>query len=296
MRANRLGPSGATLPTVIIPVHNAAEELDRCLFSLAAAVPADTEVIVIDDASQDEAISRVLAHWRQRAGKRWRFVVQEKNRGFVATANRGIEMTAADVVLLNSDTEASAGLLEGMSRCLASDPAIATATPWTNNGEIVSIPRFCEANPPPADREAVARVIARSGRACYPELPTAVGFCMAIARRALDRLGLFDEDSFGIGYGEENDFSMRAREAGMRNVLCDDVYVVHLGGRSFGPLGFKPDEASMQRLLALHPSYLEQVQAFIRSDPLAPRRVELLKALDDAGNPQRPREAGLTMG
>ena len=114
---------------------------------------------------------------------------------------------------------------------------------------------------------------------------------MAISRPALNQLGLFDVATFGLGYGEENDFSMRARAAGMRNVLCDDVYVVHLGGRSFRPLGLKPDEGAMRSLLALHPSYLEQVQEFIKSDPLAYRRRELLDALADAGNPQRPREA-----
>ena len=105
---------------------------------------------------------------------------------------------------------------------------------------------------------------------------------MAISRAAIDRIGLFDAEVFGRGYGEENDFSMRAVEAGMRNVLCDDVYVVHLGGRSFGPLGLRPGEESMQRLLSLHPGYLEQVRAFIASDPLAPRRQQLLDALNRA--------------
>jgi hypothetical protein len=106
---------------------------------------------------------------------------------------------------------------------------------------------------------------------------------MAIARRAIDRIGLFDEALFGRGYGEENDFSMRAREAGLRNVLCDDVYVAHIGGRSFGPLGLKPDAGSMQRLLSRHPDYLELVQDFIAKDPLAVRRREILDALDRAG-------------
>jgi GT2 family glycosyltransferase len=206
-----------------------------------------------------------------------------ENLGFVRTANRGMQLTRGDVVLLNSDTEVTRGWLHGLGRCLAADTAIATATPWTNNGEIASLPRFCAANPVPADAEAVAAVVAGAGPARYPELPTAVGFCMAVARRAIDRLGLFDETLFGTGYGEENDFSMRARDAGMRNVLCDDVYVVHLGGRSFGPLGVKPGEDSMRRLLSRHPGYLEQVQDFIAADPLAERRRAILEALDRAG-------------
>ena len=270
---------GAGLPSVIIPVHNAPNELDCCLSSVHATVPAGAKIIVIDDASTDAEVANVLSRWQQRAGPSWQFHYQKQNAGFVGTANRGIEMTRGDIILLNSDTEVTAGWLEGLQRCLASDPSIATATPWTNNGEIASIPRFCEANPPPENPAAVARMIALTGTARYPELPTAVGFCMAISRLALDTLGLFDEQTFGLGYGEENDFSMRAQRAGLRNVLCDDVYVVHLGGRSFGPLGLKPDESTMQRLLSRHPAYLEQVQDFIATDPLAPRRAELVQAL-----------------
>jgi len=273
----------ADLPAVVIPAYNAAAELGRCLQTVRSTVPPDTEVLIIDDASPDPAVARVLERWRRDAGPRWRFLANPENRGFVATANRGMRLSSGDVVLLNADTEVTPGWLEGLARCLASDAAIATATPWTNNGEIASIPQFCAANPAPPDRDAVARELVRAGAPAYPELPTAVGFCMAIARRAIDCVGYFDEALFGRGYGEENDFSMRVRAAGMRNVLCDDVYVVHLGGRSFGPLGLKPDAGSMERLLSRHPSYLELVQDFIAGDPLAARRREILEALERAG-------------
>lgn len=277
----------ATLPSVVIPAFNAPQELNRCLESVAASTPAGTEVVVIDDASTDPATREVLADRRRRAHGGWRFLANLRNLGFVATANRGMRETAGDMVLLNADTEVTQGWLEGLARCLASDDAIATATPWTNNGEIASMPRFCEANPPPADRAALEsawkQALAQAGPARYPDIPTAVGFCMAISRRALDRIGLFDEDLFGRGYGEENDLCMRAQAVGMRNVLCDDVYVVHLGGRSFGPLGLKPGEDSMQRLLSRHPDYLSQVQAFIAADPLAPRRQAIVDALERLG-------------
>jgi GT2 family glycosyltransferase len=270
------------LPTVILPVYNAPGELDACLSSLQRTLPAAAELLIIDDASTDFETGRVLRKWQERAGKRWQFLANRENLGFVATVNRGMRMASGDVVLLNSDTEVTAGWLQGLQRCLESDHSIATATPWTNNGEIASLPVFCHNNPVPADREKVARVIAQTGKAGYPEIPTAVGFCMAISRQAIDQLGLFDQQTFGKGYGEENDFSMRALGAGLRNVLCDDVYVVHLGNRSFGPLGLKPDEASMHRLLALHPDYLEQVQQFIHDDPLSARRDELVIALQAA--------------
>lgn len=271
------------LPTVIVPVYNAADEVEACLRSLRSTLPETAQVLVIDDASPDPAVASLLDAWRTEAGRAWRFERNPRNLGFVGTANRGFRMTPGDVVLLNSDTLVTPGWLQALARCLGSGRDVATATPWTNNGEIASIPVFCAANSPPADAAAVARAIAGAGRPRYPALPTAVGFCMAVSRRALEEVGGFDAGRFGRGYGEENDFSLRAEAAGMRNLLCDDAYVVHLGGRSFGPLGLRPGPDSMQRLLASHPAYLERVQAFIASDPLAARRGEILDAIDRAG-------------
>ena len=271
--------------SVVIPVFNAAEEVQSCLQSVHATVPGGTHVTIIDDASPDDSTRQVLSGWQQKAPAGWSFHRNAENRGFVATANRGMRLTRNNVVLLNSDTEVTPGWLDGLQNCLASDPSIGTATPWTNNGEIVSLPEFCEANPVPPDATSLARVIAGMARPVYPDIPTAVGFCMAVARSAIDRVGLFDEVLFGKGYGEENDFSMRVAQAGMRNVLCDDVYVVHLGGRSFGPIGLRPDESSMQRLLSRHPDYLQRVQAFISTDPLSVRRAAIVDALRRAGVP-----------
>ena len=103
---------------------------------------------------------------------------------------------------------------------------------------------------------------------------------MAISLRAIARIGLFDEAAFGLGYGEENDFCVRATQAGFRNVLCDDAYVAHHGGASFGPLGLQADAQSMQRLLAKHPDYQHRVDEFIRRDPLSIRRQQILRCLE----------------
>ena len=273
--------------SVVIPVFNALEALELCLQSVAQTVDSDTQVIVIDDASTDERILGLIQSVIDKGGPRWRLVRQPKNLGFVATANLGMKLAHGDLVLLNSDTIVTPGWLQGLARCLASDTSIATATPWTNNGEIVSLPEFCQSNPVPPNPAGIAAamdgVLANSGLENYPELPTAVGFCMAISRTAIDVIGGFDEAQFGRGYGEENDFSLRARAAGLRNVLCGDVYVVHQGGQSFGPLGLRPDEASMQRLLERHPGYQQEISEYVASDPLAAHREAVCGAVLDAG-------------
>lgn len=266
-----------SLPLVIIPVYNALGPLQDCLRSIEESSP-DVEVLLIDDASNDQRVRPLLEDWCARM-RGWKMLANPVNRGFVHTANRGMRETGGDLVLLNSDTVVTPGWLEALSECLASDERIATATPWSNNGEIVSFPTFCYAAELPEDSAVIASAIQSAGPPTYPELPTAVGFCMAISRRAIERIGLFDEESFGLGYGEENDYSMRATAAGMKNVLCDNAYVAHLGGGSFSALGMKPDEDSMARLLGKHPAYQSMVEDFIRRDPLAARRQELIDAL-----------------
>ena len=272
-----------SFPTVIVPVFNAYEHLVVCLESLARNLSSNAQVLLIDDASTDARVYPFLQSWVDEETSCRRLVRHEQNRGFVVTANHGMRLAGTDVVLLNSDTEVTSGWLEHLADCLASDRSIATATPWSNNGEIVSIPAFCAANPAPENPETIAGIIASCGCPDYPVMPTAVGFCMAISLHAIKLVGVFDELTFGFGYGEENDFCQRAEQAGLRNVLCDNAYVVHHGGASFGPLGLKPDENSMQRLLAKHPDYLNKVSEFIRTDPLAGRRQEILDCLERAG-------------
>jgi GT2 family glycosyltransferase len=263
--------------TVILPVFNAYEPLAACLRSIDRESP-NVPVLLVNDASTDERVAPLLESWTNGRSTR-QLLSNERNRGFVHSVNRGMSETGGNVILLNSDTLVTPGWFDALTACLETNDSIATATPWSNNGEIASFPDFCVAAEIPPDPACIARAIYSAGKPEYPGLPTAVGFCMAVSRSALDQAGLFDEEAFGRGYGEENDFCMRVAAIGMRNVLCDNAYVAHRGGSSFSELGLQPDAGSMSRLLAKHPGYLEQVEDFIRADPLKARRLQLLNAV-----------------
>lgn len=266
----------SALPVVVIPVHNAPAQLEHCLDAVARTVGSTASVVVIDDASTDPAVEDLLAS--HCAG--WTVIRQPDNRGFVATANRGmLEAGRRDLILLNSDTVPAGNWLQRIASCAASDSRIASITPFTNNGEIASLPTFCQASPVPGDPEAWALACQKAARPDYPEIPTAVGFCMYVRRACIDRIGGFDEKAFGRGYGEENDWCMRATSSGWRHVLADDVFVAHEGNASFGPLGLGPGGAAMRTLLERHPDYLDLVRDFIRRDPLADIRSRILQCL-----------------
>ena len=263
------------MTTVVVPVFNAVTETRRCLAALAETVGERVPVIVIDDASTEAGLDELMGE----LPARWIRVRNERNLGFVASANFGLSLASSeDVILLNSDTRVTRGWLAAIEACAAADPDIASITPLSNNAEIASIPGFCQANPWPEDPERWARACRESGPPAYPEVPTAVGFCMFLRRRCLDQIGAFDELAFGKGYGEENDWCMRALKAGWRHVLCDHAFVAHQGNASFGPLGLAPGGEAMTRLLARHPDYLDHVQTFIQADPMAKRRASILDA------------------
>lgn len=285
----------STLPTVVVPVFNARVALDACLAALDRTLPAGAAVLVADDASSDPAVEPLARGWCARTRLAARYVRRPLNLGFPANCNAAFAETGdADLVLLNSDALATPGWLAQIARCAASDARIATATPWSNNAEICSFPRFCEDNPAPADPDFVAEA-AGQGPPVYPELPTAVGFCMYLRRAALRQIGGFDADTFGRGYGEENDWCLRASAMGWRHVLCDGAYVVHAGGASFGPLELAPGGDNLARLNARWPGYNEMIARFIMADPLRAHRQRLAAAMDAlaAAGPQRDLFASL---
>ncbi|HEY2818640.1 MAG TPA: glycosyltransferase, partial [Casimicrobiaceae bacterium] len=217
---------------IVIPVYNAADDVRRCVQSVLAHNHDDCRITLIDDGSPDPGIAALFAELEERRLPQVLLLRNPRNVGFTGTANRGIANSTVDVVLLNSDTRVTGEWLKAIRRCAASDSRIGTITPFSNNAEICSFPRLCVDNPVVGDgaSEEIAAAIARAAVPTYPDLPTGVGFCLFIRRTLIDAVGVFDP-AFGIGYGEENDLCLRAARNGWRNVLADDAFVVHIGGR-----------------------------------------------------------------
>lgn len=278
---------------IIIPVYNAHDDLRRCVDSIFRTRD-DTlpwRLTLIDDCSPDPRIVPYFAELAALGEPRLRLLRNEQNLGFVGTVNRGMALGREDVILLNSDTIVTRGWLRKISRCAASDAEIGTITPFSSNAEICSFPNFCRDNPLPSgyDEEDVNLAMEQAALPSYPDIPTAVGFCMYIRRALLDKIGLFDAETFGLGYGEENDFCMRAIEVGYRNVLCDDTYVRHVGSSSFDTKKADLARRNMQRLLEKHPDYQRRVADFIARDPLRPLRALALSTLHLQGTPGQRR-------
>ena len=256
--------------TIVIPVFNAFPDALACLRSVLECTEEPYRILAIDDASSDGVLANYLPECI--AGDPHVEIVRNPtNLGFVKSCNLGMRMSApSDVVLLNSDVEVTPRWLSKLAQAAESNPWVGTVTPLTNNGEICSIPKFMNRNelPPNYTLHEFAALVERASARLYPELPTCVGFCVYINRRLLDKIGLFDEEQFGRGYGEENDLSCRAQAAGFHDVLDDSTFVLHKGGRSFAADAERLMADNLRVLEAKHPRYSPRIQQFVTGNPL----------------------------
>ncbi len=256
--------------TIIIPIYNAHQVLDGLFSSLSDTV-ADKPVIAINDASTDERVRQFLNGITAYQFSALTVLENEQNLGFVKTVNRGINACDGDVIVLNQDTVVTPGWYQKLTEA-GERGRTATVTPLTNNGEIASVPALCKNNALPAKLELMAKACELAGAPVLPEVPTAVGFCMLIKRACIDEIGVFDAGHYGHGYGEENDYSCRARQAGFSNILCDNAYVAHIGNQSFQDFGLQPNQEALDKVLARYPDYMDKVKQFIADDPLKAKR------------------------
>ncbi|MDA1076391.1 MAG: glycosyl transferase family 2, partial [Proteobacteria bacterium] len=189
--------------------------------------------------------------------------------------NGAFEETKDDVIILNTDTVVATDWIDRLVRAAKSRPQVASVTPFSNNATIVSYPEFCAENPLPSRNQIgqLDAAFARLHAGRVEPIPTGVGFCMFIAREALDTIGGFDAERFGRGYGEENDFCLRASAAGWMHLAACDVYVGHSGGASFGGKKRERVAHALAVLENLHPGYEGLIAGFCHRDPLRNARL-----------------------
>jgi GT2 family glycosyltransferase len=260
---------------VCIPVFGALEDLRGCLDSVLRHTDPAVPILVADDCSPEPGVEELLSKADAAAAGRtvfwWR---QERNAGFPRNCNDSFAAAApADVVVLNSDCQVAEGWLDSLHEAAYSDSVVASATPLTNNGTIVSVPdrnRPDPALPEGMTLDEVAGLIGRESLRLRPLLPTAIGHCTYFKRSALELVGGFDE-VYSPGYGEEVDWSQRCVQRGLGHVLADDVFVFHKGSGSFSAATARLQEEHHRLNTSRFPYYERWVRQAAASEytPLA---------------------------
>ncbi len=260
---------------IAIPVYRGLEEVKACLMSVVeAGLPENSELLIINDASPEPALSGWLRTFAAEHG--WQLVENQNNLGFVATANLAMGAAAGrDLLLLNADTQVSGDWISRLRGAAYSAHDIGTVTPLSNNASLVSYPAPWKENALPCPLPELDRLAREVNAGGYIDVVTGVGFCLYLTHECIARTGEFSVEAFGAGYGEEVDFCLRAAALGFRSVVATNVFVAHVGGVSFGGAAAERKGLADTVLESLHPGFLQQVGDFQRMDPLSQARRRL---------------------
>lgn len=270
--------------TIVLPVYDAHDEVLDCLHSLLrhTALGGEDRLLVLDDCSPDARIRPMLDAFADIEGVD--IVHNDANLGYTRNINKGCGLAGTDdVVLLNSDTVVGPHWLRNLKQAAYSQDAVGTVTAVSNNAGAFSVPEP-GTNPLPegVTLDMAARAVAGAVPATTIEVPTGNGFCLYIKRELIDDIGLFDAQAFPRGYGEENDFCMRAVEAGWRNVVAPRTYVFHVRSASFKGEKQALIEAGVARVKELHPGYAGAIKAIGSSPTFGQVREKIGRALASA--------------
>jgi len=202
----------------VVPVHNGAACVRDALESiLAQADGRPMEIIVVDDASQDDS-SAVL----QRLAEMWPLrIVAGEGRGAAAASNTGVRAARFPIICqVDQDVVLKPGWMRLLTAALE-DPTVGAAQGYYASDPYAT---FC-ARAMGLDLEQRYQAIEglETGHVCTGN--------SAYRAEALRRVGYFDET---LGYGYDNDLSYRLRAAGYRLIFCRDAQSVHRWREGFG--------------------------------------------------------------
>ncbi len=212
------GNRNQPLCDLILLSWNHLEQTQPCLESLFQCTKLPTRLVIVDNGSEPP-VREVLRQVRPAGAIKDVTLVQlEQNEGFPRGMNQGIRASRAPYVcLLNNDLRFTTGWLREMIYVAATHPTIGVVNPTSNTfgnrpGRGISLDTYAERR--------------RSLHGRYTEVGMCIGFCMLIKREVMDRIGGLNEEVERIFF-EDEDFCMRAQQAGYQSVVAAGSYVFH---------------------------------------------------------------------
>lgn len=201
-----------------------------CLDSLLAGCPGTNfRLTIIDNGSYDNSADELREYIKPFPYARVHYL--KENIGYAGGMNYGASLANADwLFLITNDTIFVPGSLSALCNTLRELPAdvglVGTITNAAGNGQEYPIRG--------KEHEVLTQAVVLQQSPCHVIIPSyrLDFFCVAIRKSVWDQLHGFDP-VFGKGYYEDTDFSMRAKSAGFKIVICEDAFVYHMGSATF---------------------------------------------------------------
>jgi GT2 family glycosyltransferase/glycosyltransferase involved in cell wall biosynthesis len=276
---------------VIVCVHNALEDVRRCLGSIVKHRSARLNKLILVNDGSDEETTSYLRQFVAEAPVKTALLENPQPGGYTKAANRGLAARQAEyAILLNSDTVVTPDWIERLMACGESDPSIGIIGPISNAATWQSVPQrysphgdWAVNELPLSSLDRISSIFSILHSPRYPRVPLVNGFCFAVKSTVIDAIGLLDEKLFPNGYGEENDYCLRAGKAGFSGAIADDCYLFHAKSRSYSHETRR--ELSGQARLILRQKYgaeVDQATTVLRNSPELARARSVFARVVDA--------------
>lgn len=219
------------LSLVVLGFRNFDVTTRACLDSLVPWLDdPEVEILVVDNASPDDSAQKTALWCAQHPQARC--LLSDSNRGFAGGMNWGASQARGRwLLLVNNDTVFPARTLDALKQVIREAPEdVAMLGPVTNaagNGQ-----RLWKPGASHAEWLQIGQWINENPTHQLMPAYRCDFFCIAIRRDAWDRLGGLDL-AFGLGYYEDFDFSLRLTKAGYRQMITEDVFILHAGSATF---------------------------------------------------------------
>lgn len=119
-RLSRFANAASPLFSIVVPMFNRADTIERCLDSIRIQNFTRYEVVIVDDASIDDSVARCAGYLPD---PRFRLIKCEVNRGVSPARNRGVDHAVAPwIIFLDSDDELLPGALARMAEAVEQTP------------------------------------------------------------------------------------------------------------------------------------------------------------------------------
>ncbi len=220
--------------SIVLLSYNYFDETTKVCFESLVRDPDfdDWELIVVDNGSDDDTPENLRS--LEAAYPSVRCIFNRKNLGFAGGINTGIRQANGEIiVLLNSDTICPQGMMTRLAAHCKEDESVGMIGPVTNAAG--NEQAIYTSSPDVEGTITEGLEYANNGGPLSLDAYRLDFCCVAIARKALETVGLLDE-GFGRGYYEDFDYSLRMKEKGFRLCVAEDVFVHHHGSTTFGRL------------------------------------------------------------
>ena len=225
---------------IIICVHNAYEDIKCCIESVFKFTSEPFRLVLVDDGSSAQTRDYLISISKDFPNTK--LFRNEIAVGYTRAANMGLKFSDAEYcILLNSDTIVSEGWLDKMIKCRKSGINVGIVGPISNTASYQSVPDISDGNgdwarnelPSGIDLQQFSYLVEKNAGQIYPKFPLLNGFCLMLHRSVIDTIGYCDEENFGDGFGEEDDYNLRAGKAGFQLALADDTFIFHAQSKSY---------------------------------------------------------------